>query len=100
MQDSTHRYLFQAILGSNHTINKLNARSIGSFRILQRIEPNAYVINIPLRFSTSSTFNIDDLMAYKGPRIPPENPLLDSIEPTSEPILSVHLRYLHSTKLN
>jgi hypothetical protein len=32
--------------------------------MLQRVDPNAYVLDIPLDFDISSTFNIKDLVAY------------------------------------
>ncbi|GFZ19760.1 hypothetical protein Acr_28g0004650 [Actinidia rufa] len=48
------------------TARKLCARSAGSFKVLKRIGPNAYVIDLPPESGISSTFNIEDLIAFKG----------------------------------
>ena len=49
------------------TVKKLQARSAGPFKVLQQIGSNAYVIELPSDYGISSTFNIEDLVAYKGP---------------------------------
>jgi hypothetical protein len=67
---------------------KLHARNAGPFKMLQRVGPNAYVLDLPLDFGISSTFNIDDLIAYQKPHsilndlfeMPPNSPLDDPIE--------------------
>jgi len=69
-------------------VKKLTARSASPFKILKKINPNAYVIDLPPEFGISSTFNISDLVAYKGPPFNPDNPLLVSM---SLP-LSLYLR--------
>jgi len=51
-------------------VKKLTARSAGPFKVLKKINPNAYVINLPLDFGISSTFKISDLIAYKGSFVP------------------------------
>ena len=43
---------------------KLHARSAGPFKVLQRVGPNAYVLDLPHDFGISSIFNIEDLVAY------------------------------------
>jgi len=43
---------------------KLHAYSVRLFKMLQRVDPNVYVLDIPLDFDISSTFNIKDLVAY------------------------------------
>ena len=43
---------------------KLHASSVGPFNVLQRVGPNAYVLNLPHDFDISSAFNIEDLVAY------------------------------------
>jgi len=48
-------------------IKKLTARSAGPFKIFKKINPNTYVIDLPPDFEISLTFNISDLVAYKGP---------------------------------
>ena len=58
-----------------NTVKKLHARSAGQFKILKKINSNAYVVNLPPNFSISPSFNIEDLIAYKGPNFFPNNPL-------------------------
>jgi len=47
-------------------IKKLHARSAGSFKILRKINYNAYVVDFSPDFGISPSFNIKDLIAYKG----------------------------------
>ncbi|GFY91156.1 hypothetical protein Acr_07g0013520 [Actinidia rufa] len=51
------------------TARKLCARSAGPFKVLKRIGPNAYVIDLPPESGISSTFNIEDLIAFKDEQI-------------------------------
>ena len=51
------------------TAKKLQARSAGPFKILKQMGPNAYVIDLPHDYGISSSFNIEDLVAYKSPTI-------------------------------
>ena len=50
---------------SNHSFEKLVTRAYGPYRILQRLSPNAYLIDLPLDLSGSSIFNIEDLTLYR-----------------------------------
>jgi hypothetical protein len=34
------------------------------FKVLQRVDPNTYVLDLPLDLGIRSTFNIKDLVAY------------------------------------
>ena len=53
--------------------HKLHPRAAGPFPIRRVINPNAYDVAIPSEWGISSTFNIDDLVAYQGSLdIPPE----------------------------
>ena len=70
------------------TVKKLHARSAGPFQILKKLNDNAYIIDLLQGFSIGSTFNIEDLMDYKGPDFSPNN-LLDD-EPSLEPISERH----------
>jgi len=63
----------------------LHARSTGPYKILKKINPNAYVIDLPSNFGIRSIFNISDLVAYKSPLCNPDNSLVDLDEPTPEP---------------
>uniref|UniRef100_A0A2N9IG07 RNA-directed DNA polymerase n=1 Tax=Fagus sylvatica TaxID=28930 RepID=A0A2N9IG07_FAGSY len=67
------------------TVKKLQARSAGPFKVLKRIGSNAYVIELPPDYGISSTFNIEDLIAYKGPATIPDDPFT---EPSPTPTIS------------
>ena len=41
--------------------------------MLQRVGPNAYVIDLPLDFGISLIFNIKDLITYKRPHLIPND---------------------------
>jgi len=70
---------------------KLHARSAGPFKVVQRVGPNAYVLDLPHDFGISSTFNIEDLIAYHKPlpipndpfEIPLNSPLMILLKPLS-----------------
>jgi len=47
------------------TLNKLHAHSARSFKILRKINSNAYRIGLPPDFCISPFFNVEDLVAYK-----------------------------------
>ena len=63
------------------TFRKLQARGMGPFEVLSKVSENEYVINIPSDWGIHSTFNIEDLVAYKGSIALPSNP---PYEPTIE----------------
>ena len=44
--------------------NKLNERRIGPYKILRKINENAYRVDLPLGIHTHPTFNIQDLSTY------------------------------------
>lgn len=46
---------------------KLNPRGDGPFKILQKINDNAYKIDLPKEYDVSPTFNVSDLSPYFGP---------------------------------
>ena len=86
------------------TIKKLQARSASPFKVLKRMGPNAYVIDFPYDYGISSSFNIEDLVAYKSPIAIPDTPfnepLLDPIDaPISTP-LPLNLLYAHKESIN
>ena len=76
-------------------VKKLTARSAGSFKVLKKINPNAFVIDLPTDFGISSTFNILDLVTYIGP-FNPDHLLVDLDELTPSLYLrdSICLHYL------
>jgi hypothetical protein len=70
-------------------------QSASPFKVLKRIGSNAYIIDIPSTYGISSTFNIEDLVSFKGPIVVPSDPFeepsqdhIDNpiIDPTSPPI--------------
>ena len=47
--------------------SKLKPRGDGPFKVLKRINNNAYIIDIPTsKYLVSSTFNVKDLSPYHG----------------------------------
>jgi hypothetical protein len=46
--------------------SKLIFRADGPFKILEKINDNAYKLELPLEFGVSPTFNISDLRPYMG----------------------------------
>jgi hypothetical protein len=46
--------------------SKLMPRADGPFKVLKKINKNAYKLDLPAKVGVSSTFNIADLMSYLG----------------------------------
>ena len=69
---------------------KLHIREAGPFKILKKAGPHAYVIDLPLGYWTSSTFNISDLIKYKEPALILSNPFEPDFTFESEPHPSIH----------
>jgi hypothetical protein len=42
------------------------SRAAGPFKVLEKINDNAYRLELPVDFEVSSTFNISDLRLYLG----------------------------------
>jgi hypothetical protein len=58
--------------------SKLMPRATGSFKVLEKINHNAYKLELPPEFGVSPTFNISDLKPYLGEK--------DEIELMTTPI--------------
>ncbi|PKA59868.1 hypothetical protein AXF42_Ash015926 [Apostasia shenzhenica] len=56
-------------------VKKLQARGASPFKILKKLESNAYTVNLPSDFGISTTFNISNLVAYKELIAIPSDPL-------------------------
>ena len=48
------------------TVKMLHVRSAGPFKILNKLNCNTYVIDLHRDYGISYTFNVNDLVAYKG----------------------------------
>ena len=46
--------------------NKIKWKKIGPFLILQKINDNAWVVDLRVNYNISKTFNIQDLLEYHG----------------------------------
>ena len=47
-----------------HMHSKLNSRGDGPFQVLERINPNAYKIDLHGEYNVSATFNVSDLSPF------------------------------------
>lgn len=75
----------------------MQAYSVRPFEVLQWVRPNAYVIDVPPDPTASSTFNVEDLVAYivhtalpfepfkEPPLVPNTYPILNPIQPPLPP---------------
>ena len=67
-------------------MKKLHARSAGPYRIIKKIGPNAYMLDLPSELGISPTFNISDLVEFKEPMVIPSEPFEPDPTFESDPI--------------
>ena len=60
-------------------VSKLGSRGSGPFKVLKWIGTNAYELELPKEFRVNPTFNVSDLMPYRGPAVE----LSKELEPSS-----------------
>ena len=62
--------------------NKQKPRKYGPFRIVRKINDNAYVVNLPSDMTMSKTFNVTDLHEYYLTKelYPDDNSMTSSFE--------------------
>ena len=68
------------------TLKKLHIYGTGPFKIIKKIGPNAYVLELPPDLSINPTFNVSDLAEYRDPMSIPTEPF-ESDPIVSEPTL-------------
>ena len=77
-------------------VSKLDSRGSGPFKVLRQFGTNAYELELPIEFGVNPTFNVSDLVLYKGPAVEPskELELPSSLErdPSPPPSIPRHRR--------
>ena len=56
-------------------VSKLESRGSGPFKVLRRFGTNAYELELPKEFRVNPTFNVSDLVPYRGPAVEPSEEL-------------------------
>ena len=67
------------------TIKELHARSTRPYKIVKRIGPNAYVLELPSDLGISSTFHVSDFVEYRAPVTISSEPFEPDLSIESEP---------------
>ena len=75
---------------------KLESQRSGPFKVLKRFSTNAYELELLKEYGVNSTFNVSDLVPYKGLAVEPSEELepLSSLErePSHPPSVQRHRR--------
>ena len=69
------------------SFNKLHAQRAGPFKVVKKLGPNAYVIELPADYGISPIFNIEDLTQFHGP----EGPLPATSDLTTQQDAVIHV---------
>ena len=76
------------------TIKMLHVRNVGPFKILNKLNYNTYVIDLLRDYDISCTFNVNDLVDYKGfdcnPLVVKPSPKSFSERPPLTPLPDTH----------
>ena len=80
--------------------SKLKPRGDGPFKVLKRINNNAYIIDIPTsKYLVSPTFNVKDLSPYHGEdeveKVEESRTTLSQGGELMQPVLRTHLHLQH-----
>ena len=72
-------------------VSKFGSRGSGPFKVLKRFGINAYELELPKEYGVNPTFNVSDLIPYRGPAVEPSEELepLSSFERELNPPPSV-----------
>ena len=57
-------------------VSKLESRGSGPFKVLRRFGTNAYELELPKEFGVNPTFNVSNLVPYKGLTVEPSKELV------------------------
>ena len=79
--------------------NKLKSRKIGPVQILERINPNAYRIQLPSHLRTSDVFNVKHIFPYHGDNDSPDswsNPSNPAGPDAAQPMIAGTLAHDHN----
>ena len=70
--------------------SKLMPRGYGPYQIIERINDNAYKVDLPGEYGVSATFNVFDLSSFDVGDYPRSNPFEergdDAIQPSKDPL--------------
>ena len=78
-------------------ISKLMPQGDGSYQIIERINDNAYKVDLPGKYGVSATFNVSDIYSFDVGYDSRSNPFDergdDAIQPSNDPLVFFSLQY-------
>ena len=66
-------------------VSKIESQGSGPFKVLRGFGTNAYDLELLKKFRVNPTFNVSDLVPYRGPTVEPSKELEPSSTLESEP---------------